>query len=388
MSNLISRSNAYSLIDEQISREIIQGAISQSAVLARGKKLPNMTSDKTSMPVLDMLPLAYFVNGDTGKKGISKMAWDKKVIHAEEIAVIIPIPEAVIDDASYDIWTEIKPRIEEAFGSVIDGAILFGVNKPATWRADLVSSIRNAGKGVTPTNDLYIDIFGDNGVMSKVETAGFSPNGVVSGVELKAKLRGLRDDNKQPIFKASIQDSTRYALDGHPNYFVENGVWDNTKCQMIMGDFNQLVYAVRQDITYKVLTEAIIQDPATGDILFNLAQQDMVALRVVMRLGWEIPNPINALGGETRFPFAMLEPSSLPTQYNVTFTVTDTSSSAVAGASVTYGGQTIKTNASGVAVFKSNNGTFAYTVKKSGSSTKNGSVTVSSSAVNVAVTNF
>lgn len=388
MPNLISRSNAYSLIDEQISREIIQGAISQSAVLAQGKKLPNMTSDKTSMPVLDMLPLAYFVNGDTGKKGISKMAWDKKVIHAEEIAVIIPIPEAVIDDASYDIWTEIKPRIEEAFGSVIDGAILLGVNKPATWRADLVSSIRNAGKGVTPTNDLYIDIFGDNGVMSKVETAGFSPNGVVSGVELKAKLRGLRDTNKQPIFKTSIQDSTRYALDGHPNYFVENGVWDNSICQMIMGDFNQLVYAVRQDITYKVLTEAIIQDPATGDILFNLAQQDMVALRVVMRLGWEIPNPINALGGETRFPFAMLEPSSLPTQYNVTFTVTDTSSSAVAGANVTYGGQTIKTNANGVAVFKSNNGTFAYTVKKSGCSTKSGSVTVSGGVVNVAVTNF
>ena len=46
-----------------------------------------------------------------------------------------------------------------------------------------------------------------------------------------------------------------------------------------------------------------------GSILYNLAQDDMVALRVVMRLGWEIPNPVNALNEtDTRFPFAALVP--------------------------------------------------------------------------------
>ena len=50
----------------------------------------------------------------------------------------------------------------------------------------------------------------------------------------------------------------------------------------------------------------------TGEIVYNLAQDDMVALRVVMRLGWEIPNPVNALDEtETRFPFASLKPSAL-----------------------------------------------------------------------------
>ena len=35
----------------------------------------------------------------------------------------------------------------------------------------------------------------------------------------------------------------------------------------------------------------------------------MVALRAVMRLGWEIPNPINALKTDKtkRFPFAVLK---------------------------------------------------------------------------------
>lgn len=84
------------------------------------------------MPVLDMLPIAYFVNGDTGQKKTTKQAWDKKFITAEEIAVIVPIPEAVLDDSEYDIWGEVKPRVTEAFGKVIDSAVLFGENKPNT----------------------------------------------------------------------------------------------------------------------------------------------------------------------------------------------------------------------------------------------------------------
>lgn len=384
----ITRSNAYTLIDEQVSREIIQGAVEQSAVLSLGKRLSNMTSDRTSMPVLDMLPLAYFVNGDTGRKNYTKMAWDKKVIYAEEIAVIVPIPEAVIDDASYDIWGEIRPRVEEAFGSVIDGAILFGVNKPASWRADLVSSIRNYGKNVSATADLYADIMSENGVISAVEKSGFAPNGVMSDVTIRGKLRNLRDDNKQPLFKTSIQDATRYALDGMPLNFVKNGSWDSSKCQMVVGDMSQLVYAIRQDLTYKILDQAVIQDPNTGDILYNLAQQDMVAMRFVMRLGWEIPNPINILGGDTRFPFALLEPSSAPTMQNVTFTVKDTSAGTVEGAKVTFGGNEKKTNSSGQAVFKANAGTYKYSVKKDGAKTRTGETTVASSPVSVEVTNF
>ena len=48
---------------------------------------------------------------------------------------------------------------------------------------------------------------------------------------------------------------------------------------------------------------------ADGTIAYNLMQNDMVALRAVMRLGWEIPNPINALKTDKaeRFPFAVLK---------------------------------------------------------------------------------
>ena len=76
------------------------------------------------------------------------------------------------------------------------------------------------------------------------------------------------------------------------------------------GDFDQAVYDIRSDVDYKVLTEAVIQDPSTGEILYNLAQEDMVALRVTFRMGYAIPNPVTALDGtETRYPFAALIPN-------------------------------------------------------------------------------
>lgn len=84
------------------------------------RRLTNMTSNKTTMRVLDTLPLAHFINGDTGFKGVSTAAWENVFIHAEEMAIIIPIPEAVLSDASYGIIGEIKLRIIEGINDRVD----------------------------------------------------------------------------------------------------------------------------------------------------------------------------------------------------------------------------------------------------------------------------
>ena len=308
--SLIDRTGADSLIPEERAREIIQGTITQSAVLSRGRRLPNMSSRTYKMPVLDMLPLAYFVNGDTGQKKTTKMQWDKKFITAEEIAVIVPIPEAVLDDSDYDIWAEVRPRIEEAFGKVIDSAVLFDVNKPDSWRNGLVSSATSAGSIVTlgSTDDLYDKVMGEDGVIAKVEESGYFVTGHMADISMRSKLRGLKDTTGQPIFKSDMQSATSYVLDGSPMNFPNNGSFDKSKALMISGDFSQLVYSIRQDITFKLFTEGVVQN-TDGTIAYNLMQQDMVALRAVMRLGWEIPNPINSLKEDkaTRFPFAVLK---------------------------------------------------------------------------------
>lgn len=306
----IDRSALSGLIPEPVTREIMQGAIAESAVLRMGRRLANMSSNTQTINVLDALPSAYFVNGEaTGDgagdafKQTTKMAWDKKKLYAEEIAVIVPIPEAALDDADYDIWGEVKPRLTEAFGKVIDAAILFGTNKPSTWRTGVVPAAVAAGNGVPISSDIFSDIMGENGLIAKVELDGFNPNGVMSAIQMRGKLRGLKDTTGQPIFKSDMQGATRYGLDGMDMYFPMNGAFDPNQAQMIVGDWSQLVYAIRQDMTFKVFTEGVIQDPATKDIVYNLMQNDMVALRAVMRLGWEIANPINAYNAEKANPF-------------------------------------------------------------------------------------
>ena len=155
---VINRADLAGLIPEPVTKEIFQGVVENSAVLRLGRKLPNMTAKTQSINVLDMLPLAYWVDGDTGFKQTSSQAWEKKKLYAEELAVIIPIPEAVLDDSNYDIWGEVKPRIVEAMGRRIDDAVLFGNGAPSTWRDSIVDTAVNAGCSVTLGADLFQDI--------------------------------------------------------------------------------------------------------------------------------------------------------------------------------------------------------------------------------------
>lgn len=367
---MITKRNAEALFSVDEVSDIVQGVIKESAVLKMFTQLPNMTSGSMKMRVLDGLPMAYWVgSANNGRKNLTEMAWANKYIVPEELAVIVPIKEDVLDDASIDIWAQVRPRLVEAIGKKIDQAILVGVDKPAGFRADLLTSILNAGAYVTQGGGtLYSAI---NDAMVKVEESGYNPTGIIGGVDVKGKFRMMLDTSGQPIKGTEIDEL--------PKAYIDNGAWDKTKAQMIVGDFTQAVYSIRQDITYKLLTEAVIQDPSDGTIKYNLAQEDMVALRVVMRLGWEIPNPINALQPDesVRFPFAAIQAASALTTNDVTFTVTnDGSTGYVKDAKVTFGGQVKKTNASGSAVFKAQNGDYTYSISASGYQVARGTITV------------
>lgn len=307
---MISRNDADALIPVETTKEIIQSVPQYSAVMGLGRKLPNMTAKQRTQPILSALAQAYFVNGDTGLKQTTRIAWKDKVIVAEELAVIVPIPESVIDDSEYDIWGEVKPRLIEAFGAKFDQAVLYGMDKPVAWPDGITVGAAAAGHVVNlgAGADLYDDIMAEGGVLSKVEDDGYLVTGHVGALTMKAKLRGLRDANGVPLFNnISIQGKVQYTLDGVDLAFPLNGAVDPAQSLLISGDWSQLVYAIRQDITYKVLTEAVISDNE-GKIVWNLAQNDMVAIRAVMRLGWQLPNPINRVNPNdaTRYPFAVL----------------------------------------------------------------------------------
>lgn len=329
---MITRTDMEALIREDVASEIFKSAAEQSAVIRLARRLPNMSAGLRRLPVLSSLPMAYFVDGTPGDppsdngdgyKRTTNIEWQNKYVYAEEIAVIAPIHISSLEDSSYDIWGETKPYLAEAFGALIDAAVFHGTTAPATWPTNIVDAAIAAGNSLSlgDVGNLFDDIMGYDtatdtpGLISHVELDGYFPTGFVSGVSMRGRLRGLRDTTTGlPLFRPAMTgmgEASGYTLDGQPIVFPLNGAFDETDALMICGDWNKMVFAFRTDMTYKVLDQAVIQDPDTKEIIFNLAQQDMVALRVYMRWGWQVPNPVNRMNATevTRYPFSVLLPA-------------------------------------------------------------------------------
>jgi HK97 family phage major capsid protein len=314
--SFVTRDGADALIPADVLQGIMQGVTETSVVMRLGRKLRNMVRSQMTMSVLDAMPSAYFVTKSTGtsapgKKQTTTMSWAGKNIVAEEIACIVPVPEDILSDTAYDIWGEVRPRVIEAIGAKFDGAVLFGTAAPASWPTDIYAAAVAAGNSVVLGTgaDLYEDLLGEFGVISKVEASGYLPEGHVAAITMRGKLRSVRTTQGDPIFQTSMQEAGRYLLDGSPIVFPKNGAFDPTKALLISGDFSELVYSIRQDITFKVLDQATFFDEA-GNMTLSLAQQDMVALRVTMRAGWQVPNPPNLVKSSGQYPFAVLRPAA------------------------------------------------------------------------------
>ena len=307
----ILREQTQALIGTEEINKIIQSTVENSVALRMMTRLPNMATNVREYPIMDNYPMAGFVEGDAGLKMTTKMKWSKKKLYAEEIAAIVAIPDNVVADASYDIWGQVRPRLVEAAGRVIDKAIFFGTDKPDSWRDGLVPSAIIAGNTVAATTDLYKDVFAEGGLIAQIEEDGYFPNGIISAISMRAKLRGLRDKSDRPLFLENMQSTTPYVLNGTQLEFPQNGAFDATKALMIAGDFSQAVYAIRQDITFDVFDSGVVSD-ADGKVIYNLMQNDMKAIRMVIRLGWDIFNPLNAINEDetTRFPFAVYKPAA------------------------------------------------------------------------------
>lgn len=320
--SLTTRSNASPLIPEDVQHQIIEGAVQMSSVMRLGKRLPNLPRAQQRWPVLSVLPTAYFVNPtDTGMKQTTQMQWANKYINAEELAVIVPIPAAVRDDVDYDIWSEIQPRVEEAIGLAFDAAVYYGTNAPGTWPNAIITDATSAGNyaslAAAPYNgDLWEALEGDQGIVAKLEADGYFATGAVGSLSLRGKMRGARSSTGEPIFSQAPVNGqstvmTSYSVDGVPIDFPRNGAIDDTQSLLITGDFANLVWAVRQELTVTILDQGVITDNSTPpNIIYNLPQQDMIAARFVIRLGWQVPNPINRVNTDNsnRYPFAVLKP--------------------------------------------------------------------------------
>jgi len=147
-------------------------------------------------------------------------------------------------------------------------------------------------------------------VMQFVEEDGYSVDGFVGRLAMKAGLRGLVDANKQPIFQPSLQAGTPNMLYGEMIAFAKHGGWVNADADLIAGSWMHGIIGLREDVTFEVAKEGVIQDGA-GAIEYNLLQMGMRCLIVTMRLAYACADPVTRLNqGNNRYPFAVLQPAA------------------------------------------------------------------------------
>ena len=109
--SLVTRSDAAALIPENVARDIMKGVAESNPVLQLAQTPTRHAERQNPYAGYERTGDRLFCVGDTGLKQTSEVAWENKYIDAEELAVIVPIPEAVLDDAGYDIWAEVDRRL-------------------------------------------------------------------------------------------------------------------------------------------------------------------------------------------------------------------------------------------------------------------------------------
>lgn len=299
----ISRSDVATLIQEEYANTLLLAAVQGSTAL-QAFPTTSMGTKLTHLPVLATLPDAGWVSEsateDEGVKPQSKVTWADRTLVAEELAVIIPVHEDVLADCSVGALEQIAQLGGQAIGKKLDQAVLFGTDKPASWVSPaLLPAAVSAGQAVEHVagDANESDLVGaTNQVAEKIALAGWQPDTLISSLAIRYQVANLRDQLGQPVFRDE-------SFNGFATHFNMNGAWDPESAAALIVDRTRVMIGVRQDITVKFL------DQATLSSGLNLAERDMVALRLKARYAYVLGTAATPMGNN-KVPVGAVVPAS------------------------------------------------------------------------------
>ena len=261
------------------AKEIMKDVARGSSIL-RLSKVSTMESDTKKIPVMTEGAGAYWV-GEGERIQTSKAGWIYPELKAKKLAVIIPVTREKLNDATIDVFNELKESIAEAFYKAIDAAAIFGTNSP--FAKNIMGCIETSGNkvevGTNPKFDLDV-----SDAMALVEEAGFDVNGFAAKIGIKNTLRKLRDANGNQLYVDGVNGKEFY---NEPIEFVRNGAWDKTKAEIVGADWDKSLVGIREGIEYEILKEATLEGTLDEDGKpISLAEQDLIGIKATMRLGY------------------------------------------------------------------------------------------------------
>ena len=274
-----------------VSQEILQKTQEKSAVmrLARKVKLPG---NGLMIPMITGDPEADWVT-ETGVKPVSNPSFDKKLMQAHKLAVIVPFSDEFRRDRKA-LYAECVRRLPLSLALKYDKTVFFG---PA---GGSLANFDNFGDVTAQALDTDGKTAYDGLVAADIDIS--EQGGTVSGYAFSPQGRGILlsavDSNKRPLFINSVAEGAVPRILGAPTYFTKavykKGAAAAGSDSMVpdivgfAGDWSHAMWGTVEGVKIDVSTEATLTytDENQQTVTINLFQQNMFAVRAEIEVGF------------------------------------------------------------------------------------------------------
>jgi Phage capsid family len=282
--------NADQFLPRGVAQDFIGAIEEASMALALGRTM-RMSEATESIPIVAFRPQAKFVTpAYGGRKPATEIRWTAVEIRAEEVAATIPVPNAWIMDAGFDVEGQVERELANAMAWAIDQAILEGIGAPASFPTGGVLAFADAVTG-PDAMDTISEAF------ENLEAKGIMPDGVAAGASIGSALRGAYQEARALPGVAPAN-----SLWGVP---VRRSLAWEPPPDAIVGGWQYLAIGIREDVTFGRSNDGVLLNDA-GAIIASAFQDNVTLVKVYARIGCAIGMPARAKPGaiEPQKPFA------------------------------------------------------------------------------------
>ena len=234
---------------------ILEALIPASSLLTAGAGILPLSDGAKSynFAAVDTLPTAAWrVEG--GAIAVSAPTFKNTSITPRSLSFVVKISRELLADAP-NVDAALQTAIAQAFAVEIDRVGLLGSGTAPEPRG--LKNISGVLATIPSTNGITIENFSAilDGVERILEVNGPMPSAAIMSPRSLVEFGGLRDNNFQPLQRPDLLAGVRFIQTSQlPNNLTQGTA--NTASDIFLGDFSQLVIALREQINVQVLTEA------------------------------------------------------------------------------------------------------------------------------------
>lgn len=289
-------------IPEPLANEVLR-IVSTGYGLARQIFAYNLLTTGNTKRITSLgSTLSVFWIDEGEKKKSSQPSFSIVTLALKKLAVIVPMTEEVVEDSGVNLTELVATLIREAIDKEVDlqffngdGTVWTGIfndtSIPTTeLAANAIGSAMRPEDVIALADDTPLGVEGaylmHRTVLSRVRTLRENADG--TGAYLYNPL-GAGGGKFGEMNWGTINGWPVILSEAAPTY--ASTLFDGNKPIMMFGDFKRgVAYGEKSDVKLKLLDQATITD-VDDETIINLAEQDMIAMRAVQRVGMKVTLP-------------------------------------------------------------------------------------------------